>query len=87
MGAMQEHATVETEDEDVYGIRDSLEADMEIYGDMIETMRDHIELAQNLGDHATAQIIREILVEVEEDAHHIEHYLEDDSLVLEESVN
>jgi DNA-binding ferritin-like protein len=87
MEAMQEHATVEPEDEDVYGIRDSLEADMEIYGDMIETMRDHVELAQNLGDHATAHIIREILVEVEEDAHHIEHYLEDDSLVLEESVN
>ena len=87
MEAMQEHATVEPEDEDVYGIRDSLEADMEIYGDMIETMRDHVDLAQNLGDHATAHIIREILVEVEEDAHHIEHYLEDDSLVLEESVN
>jgi DNA-binding ferritin-like protein len=87
MEAMQEHATVEPEDEDVYGIRDSLEADLEVYGDMIETMRDHVDLAQNLGDHATAHIIREILVEVEEDAHHIEHYLEDDSLVLEESVN
>ncbi len=87
MEAMQEHATVEPEDEDVYGIRDSLEADLEVYGDMIETMRDHVDLAQNLGDHATAHIIREILVEVEEDAHHIEHYLEDDSLVLEKSVN
>jgi DNA-binding ferritin-like protein len=60
---------------------------MEIYGDMIETMRDHVELAENLGDPATAQIIREILVEVEEDAHHIEHYLEDDSLVLEGALN
>ncbi len=84
---MQGHATVEPEDEDVYGIRDSLEADMEVYGDIIETMRDHVELAENLGDHATAQILREILVQVEDDAHHIEHYLEDDSLVLEESLN
>jgi DNA-binding ferritin-like protein len=87
MAAMQEHASVEPEDDDVYKIRPSLEADMEIYGDMIETMRDHVELAENLGDPATAQIIREILVEVEEDAHHIEHYLEDDSLVLEGALN
>jgi hypothetical protein len=34
----------------------------------------------DLGDHATAEILRENLVQVEEDAHHIEHYLEDDSL-------
>jgi len=84
---LQEHATVDAEDEDVYGIRASLEADMAVYSDIIETMRDHIELAENLGDHATSQILREILVQVEDDAHHIEHYLEDDSLVLEESLN
>jgi DNA-binding ferritin-like protein len=81
--AQEEAASVEPEGQDVYDIRTSLENDLEIYGDIIESLRDHIELAQNLGDHATAQILREIIVQVEEDAHHIEHYLEDDTLVLD----
>lgn len=80
---MQDAATVSPEGEDVYKIRTSLANDLEVYGDIIESLRDHVELAQNLGDHATAQILREILVQVEEDAHHIEHYLEDDTLVLD----
>ncbi|MFB6232872.1 MAG: DNA starvation/stationary phase protection protein DpsA [Haloarculaceae archaeon] len=83
MDNLQEFATVEPEGEDVYDIRVSLENDMEMYGDIIESLRNHVELAENLGDHATAQILREILVETEDDAHHIEHYLEDDTLVFE----
>lgn len=79
----EEHATVEFEGEDVYDIRTSMENNLEIYGDIIESLREHVELATNLGDHATAEILREILVEVEDDAHHIEHYLEDDTLVTE----
>jgi len=81
--ALAEAAPVEFEGEDVYDIRTSLENDLEMYGDIIESLREHIELATDLGDHATAEILREILVETEEDAHHIEHYLEDDTLVLE----
>lgn len=87
MSALEAHAPVEPEDEDIYDIRTSLEHDLEMYGDIIESLRDHVELATNLGDHATAQILREILVEVEEDAHHVEHYLEDDTLVTEDSLN
>ncbi|WP_311172041.1 DNA starvation/stationary phase protection protein DpsA [Halobellus ordinarius] len=83
MSALEERATVEPEDEDVYDIRTSLRNDMEMYGDIIETLRDHVELAENLGDHTTAHMLRENLIEVEEAAHHVEHYLEDDSLVLE----
>ncbi|ATW87862.1 DNA-binding ferritin-like protein [Halohasta litchfieldiae] len=81
----EERATIEFEGEDVYDIRTSLENDMEAYGDIIEGMRDHIQLAANLGDPTTEHILKEILTQVEEDAHHIEHYLEDDSLVLESS--
>ena len=84
---LEEHAPVEPEGEDVYDIRTSLENDLDIYGDIIESLRDHVELATNLGDHATAQLLREILVEVEEDAHHIDHYLEDDTLVVGEATN
>jgi len=78
-----DHASVEYEGEDIYDVRTSLEHDLDVYGDIIEATRDHIELAENLGDHATAQILREILVQTEEDAHHIEHYLAGDTLVME----
>ncbi|PSP58322.1 DNA starvation/stationary phase protection protein [Halobacteriales archaeon QH_8_67_36] len=81
--AQEEHASIEYEGQDVYDIRTSLEHDLEMYGDVIESARDHIELAENLGDHATAQILREMLVQVEEDAHHVEHYLADDTLVMD----
>jgi DNA-binding ferritin-like protein len=76
-----EHASVEYEGQEIYDIRRSLEHDLSVYGDIIEATRDHIELAENLGDQATAQILRELLVQTEEDAHHIEHYLADDTLV------
>ncbi|WP_255190891.1 DNA starvation/stationary phase protection protein DpsA [Natronobeatus ordinarius] len=84
---LERRATVEFEGEDVYDVRTMLENDLEMYGEMIESMRDSIELATNLGDHATSQILREILVDLEEDAHHFEHYLEDDTLVLEEATH
>ncbi|RLM84032.1 DNA starvation/stationary phase protection protein [Halobellus sp. Atlit-38R] len=85
MTSLDEHAPVEAEDEDVYDVRTSLRNDMEMYGDIIETLREHIELAANLGDQTTAHLLRENLIEVEEAAHHIEHYLEDDTLVSMES--
>ena len=81
--AQEEHASVEYEGQDIYDIRTSLEHDLGVYGDIIEATRDHIELAENLGDHATAQVLREILVQTEEDAHHIEHYLAGDTLVMD----
>ena len=83
----EEHAPVSHEGQDVYDIRTSLENDMEMYGDIIETLREHVELAENLGDPATAHLLRENLIEVEDAAHHIEHYLEDDTLVLEEATH
>ena len=82
---LEDRATVTFEGEDVYDIRTMMQNDLEMYGDIIESMRDSIELASNLGDYATEELLREILVTVEEDAHHFEHYLEDDTLVLEEA--
>ena len=81
MPALSEAATVEPEDEDVYNIRTSFENDLEMYGDIIEGYRDHIELAEGLGDYATAQMLREQLEDLEEHAHVIDHYLQDDTLV------
>ncbi|WP_247009184.1 DNA starvation/stationary phase protection protein DpsA [Halorientalis litorea] len=85
MPNLAERSTVEPEDSNVYAIRESLRNDLAMYGDVIESLREHVELATELGDHATAQILRDILVQTEEDAHHIEHYLEDDTLVAETS--
>jgi len=83
MATLSEVATVEPEDEDVYDVRTSLANDLEMYGDIIESYRDHVELAEGLGDHATGHMLREQLEDVEEHAHVIDHYLEDDTLVLE----
>ena len=84
---LEERAPVEPEGDDVYDIRTSLANDMEIYGEIIEQMRDHVELAQGLGDHATAELLRQHLLTVEDHAHHLEHYLEDDTLVSEATLN
>ena len=83
---LEERATIEFEGEDVYDIRTMLSNDLEIYGDSIEGMREHIQLADNLGDYASEEILRHVLETVEEDAHHIEHYLEDDTLVVSEAM-
>jgi len=81
MTALSEAATVEPEDEDVYDVRTSFENDIEMYGSIMESYREHIELAENLGDHATGEMLREHLVELEEHVHVMDHYLEDDTLV------
>ncbi len=85
--ALAAASPIEFEGEDVFDIRSSLENDLNAYGDVIETVREHVELAEELGDHASAQILREGLVTIEEHAHEIGHYLEDDSLVVEDAVN
>ena len=78
--SMEEHAPVEVEGEDVYDIRTSMENDLDMFGDIIETVREHVELATNLGDHATAEMLRHHLMDLEEHAHTIDHFLEEDSL-------
>jgi len=82
----EDRATVEFEGEDVYDIRTMFENDLEMYGEIIESMRGSIELAENLGDPRPPRS-SEILVTLEEDGHHFEHYLEDDTLVLEEATH
>jgi DNA-binding ferritin-like protein len=77
------HATVEPEGDDVYDVRTSIENDMEMLGDMIESLREHIAMVEDMGDYTTGEILRDNLELVEEHAHHFEHYLEDDTLVLE----
>ena len=81
--AFEAHAPIEPEGADVYDIRTSLENDLEAFGVVIESLRDHIALANQLGDFTTEEILRDVLADIEEHAHHLEHYLEDDTLVLD----
>lgn len=79
----EERAPISHEDEDVYDVRTMLRNDLDAFGDVVESLREHIQLAENLGDPGTGELLREILLDVEEHGHHLEHYLEDDTLVLE----
>ena len=83
----EEHATVEPEGPDVYDVRTSIANDMEMFGDMIESLREHVAMVEDMGDYATGEILRDNLEVVEEHAHHFEHYLEDDTLVLESATH
>ena len=82
----EEHAPVTPEDADAYDIRTSLEHDLELFGDVTEQLREHVQLATNLGDYNTEEQLKEVLEDVEEHGHHIEHYLEDDTLVTSETL-
>ncbi|MFB6302618.1 MAG: DNA starvation/stationary phase protection protein DpsA [Haloferacaceae archaeon] len=84
---LEEHAPVEFEGEDVYDVRTSLEHDLEMYGDIIEEVRGHVSMVEDLGDYATGELLRDVLEDIEDDAHEIEHFLEDDTLVLESATH
>jgi starvation-inducible DNA-binding protein len=80
--ALERHSPVPFEGEDVYDARTSLDNDLEAYGDLIESVSSHIELAEGLGDHATGHLLRDQLVELETRAHAIDGFLTHDSLTL-----
>jgi DNA-binding ferritin-like protein len=81
------HASVEFEGPDVHDARTSLENDLEMYGDIIETMREHVLLVENLSDFATGELFRERLEALEEDADDLKGFLADDTLVLESATH
>ena len=85
--AHAENSYVDFEGEDVYDVRTSLRNDMTMFGDIIERMRDHIELTNNLGDYTSEEVFRAAIADYEEHAHHVEHYLEDDTLTLDEATH
>ena len=84
---LDDHSYVEFEGENVYDIRTSLANDMEMLADIVERFRDHIELTSNLGDYTSEEVLRGAITDYEEYAHHLEHYLENDTLVLEEATH
>jgi DNA-binding ferritin-like protein len=80
---IQDHAEVHLEAEDLYDLRASLEGDLEGYATLVASMREHVGLAEELGDSGTGERLRDHLRDLEEDADEIEQMLEDDTLVRE----
>jgi DNA-binding ferritin-like protein len=78
--ATVERSLVTFEGETVYDVRSSLAVDLDGYETLATTLREDAILAQRLGDLGTADLLQEILSDVEEDAHHIDHFLADDTL-------
>jgi len=81
---MQEHAEVHLEAEDLYDLRASLEGDLDGCATLVASMRAHVDVAEERGDSATAKRLRNHLTVLEEIAHEIEQFLEDDTLVRAE---
>lgn len=81
---IQDYAEVHLEAEDLYTLRASLEGDLDGCATLVASLRAHIRLADERGDSGTAQRLRDHLSPIEEIAHEIEHFLEDDALVRSE---
>ena len=75
-------AYVAHEPEGTFRIRTSLELDRAHEGTAAQRMRTTIKLAQKLGDYGSEHLLKGILLEVEDRAHHLDHFLGQDSLEI-----
>lgn len=73
---------VDHEEEGVFHIRESLEHDMEAEKNIAVNLRASIKKAFELGDYATKSLLESLLFKTEDRAHHIEHFLGEDSLAV-----
>nr|WP_273740090.1 DNA starvation/stationary phase protection protein DpsA [Natrinema soli] len=82
---IRQHAPIFIEEAHHYDIRSSLERDLNGYATLAVQWREHIELADQLGDAATSELLRRHLKTLEEDAYVLDRYLADDTLVLRDA--
>lgn len=73
---------VEHEPEGTFRLRAMLKGDRSHEGDIAKKLRATIRLANEAGDAGTEHLLKEILLEVEDRAHHLDHFLGGDSLEL-----
>lgn len=78
--AQAELSHVEHEPEGTYRIRQMLQHDLDAERTLAEYLRATIAEADDLGDPGTARTLKKVLTKVEERAHHLDHYLGEDSL-------
>ncbi len=70
------------EGDDAMAVRPMLEADLQAEQSLIDLLRRQAALAESLGDRATRYLYEQILLQTEERAFHLAHFLAADSLVF-----
>lgn len=78
---IRQHAPIHIEPAHHYDVRSSLERDLDGYATLAVRMREHVERVEERGDETTGELLREHLKTLEEDAHALERFLADDTLV------
>ncbi|MEM8873433.1 MAG: DNA starvation/stationary phase protection protein [Planctomycetota bacterium] len=73
---------IDPEPEGMFHIRDSLKRDRESEGIIAINLRKTIQEAGKHGDFGTERILKKVLVHAEDRAHHLDHFLEEDSLEI-----
>lgn len=76
-------AYIDHEPEGIFRIRDMLRRDRRACGTIASELRDTIRVCTSEGDFGTETMLKGILLQVEDRAHHIDHYLGNDSLGFE----
>ena len=80
--AQSKIAYVSHEPEGTFRLRPSMELDRAHEGEVAQRVRTSIKLAQKLGDYGTEHLLKGILLDVEDRAHHLDHFLGQDSLEI-----
>ncbi|PGF15099.1 DNA starvation/stationary phase protection protein [Natrinema sp. CBA1119] len=82
---IRQHAPMFIEEAHHYDVRSSLERDLDGYATLAVQWREHIELADQFGDVATSELLRRHLKTLEADAHVLDRYLADETLVVRDA--
>jgi DNA-binding ferritin-like protein len=82
---IRQHAPMFIEAAHRYDVCSSLERDLDGYATLAVQWREHIELAEQLGDVTTGELLRRHLKTLEADAHVLARYLADDTLALRDA--
>lgn len=80
--AQAELAYIEHEPEGIFRVRDMLERDRHAEATIAARLRDTIKLRTRHEDFGTETLLKGILLKVEDRAHHLDHFLGEDSLGL-----
>jgi DNA-binding ferritin-like protein len=78
--AIAERSLVTHEPEGAYRIRQMLEHDLAAERTLARALRETIQHARDLGDPGTERTVKKVLTKVEDRAHHLDHFLGEDSL-------
>ena len=73
-------AYIEHEPEGILPLHNMLERDLSSNRQIIKTLRQHIQQAQGIGDYGTENLLKSVLQGQENQAHELQHMLEDESL-------